>query len=61
MNKEHLRKISTAIKNFKRDSTQVSKNEIRKYVLPLATLASAGSVLCTTHGIQHLGHLTSFY
>ncbi len=61
MNKEYLRKISTAIKNFKRDTTQVSKNEIRKYLLPLATLASVGSVLCTTHGIQHLEHLTSFY
>jgi len=61
MNKEYLRKISTAIKNFKRDTTQVSKNEIRKYLLPLGTLASVGSVLCATHGIQHLEHLTSFY
>jgi len=61
MNKEYLRKISTIFKNFTRDSTQVSKNKIRKYLLPLATLASVGSGLCTTHGIQHLEHLTSFY
>jgi len=61
MNKEYLKKISIAIKNFKRDTTQVSKNEIRKYLLPLTTLACAGSVLCITHGIQHLEHLTSFY
>jgi len=59
MNKEYLRKISTVIKNF-RTNTKVSKNKIRQFLLPLATLASVSSVLCTTHGIQHLKHLTSF-
>jgi len=59
MNKEYFRKISTIIKNFTRDNTQVLKNEVRKYLIPLATLASAGSGLCAAHGIQHLENLPS--
>jgi len=59
MNKEYFRKISTIIKNFRSNTTQVLKNEVKKYLIPLATLASIGSVLCATHGIQHLEYLPS--
>ena len=55
-----LKKISILIKNFTSDHIDVSKNEIRKYLIPLATLASIGFGICTVHGIQHLEHLTSF-
>ena len=60
MNEEYFRKISTIIKNFTRNNSEIIKNEIRKYVLPLGTLASVSTGLCISHGIQHLEHLTSF-
>ena len=60
-NKEHYRKISTMIEDFRNDTIQVLKNEIKQHLIPLATLASVGFGLCTAHGIQHLDHIDSFY